>query len=69
MTSRDPHATHPVDPAGDPLTFAVSGLMAEPPGTVYEYDIPPVHVELDEGLTTTEPVAGRMRATDRKSVV
>ena len=63
MTSRDPHATHPVDPAGDPLTFAVSGLMAEPPGTVYEYDIPPVHVELDEELTTTEPVAGRMRAT------
>ena len=32
MTTRDPHATHPVDTAGDPLTFAMSGLMAEPAG-------------------------------------
>jgi uncharacterized protein len=63
MTSRDPHETHPVDPAGDPLTFAVSGLMAEAPGTVFEYEIPPVHVELDEDLATTEPVSGRMRLT------
>ena len=63
MTSRDPHATHPVDRAGDPLTFAVSGLMAEPPGTVFEYEIPPVHVDLDEDLSTTEPVTGRMRVT------
>ena len=63
MTSRDPHETHPVDPVGDPLTFAVSGLMGEPPGTVFEYAIPPVHVELDEDLATTEPVTGRMRLT------
>ena len=63
MTTRDPHATHPVDTAGDPLTFAMSGLMAEPAGTVFEYDIPAVHVELDEELATTEPVTGRMRVT------
>ena len=63
MTSRDPHATHPVDPVGDPLTFAVSGLMGEPPGTVFEYDIPPVHVDLDEEHRTAEPVTGRMRVT------
>ncbi|HEU0244987.1 MAG TPA: YceD family protein [Candidatus Limnocylindrales bacterium] len=63
MTARDPHATHPVDPVGDPLTFAVSGLMGEPPGTVFEYDIPAVHVDLDEDLRTTEPVTGRMRLT------
>ena len=63
MTTRDPHATHPVDTAGDPLTVAMSGLMAEPAGTVFEYDIPAVHVDLDEELATTEPVTGRMRVT------
>ncbi|HEY3334280.1 MAG TPA: DUF177 domain-containing protein [Candidatus Limnocylindrales bacterium] len=63
MTSRDPQAIHPVDPAGDPLTFAVSGLMGEPAGTVFTYEIPPVHVALDDELATTEPVTGRMRLT------
>jgi uncharacterized protein len=63
MTAPDPHRTHPVDTHGDPLTFAVSGLMAEPPGTVREYEIPDVTVELEEGLSTTEPVRGRMRLT------
>jgi DUF177 domain-containing protein len=63
MTARDTHRAHPVDTFGDPLTFAVSGLMAEPPGTVREYEIPPVHVELDEELVTTEPVTGRLRLT------
>lgn len=63
MTSHDPRATHPVDRAGDPLTFAVSGLMAEPPGVVREYEIPPTVVELEEGVHTAEPVRGRMRVT------
>jgi uncharacterized protein len=63
MTSGNPRVPHPVDPAGDPLTFAVSGLMAEPAGTVYDYEIPPVQVELDEDVATTEPVTGRMRLT------
>jgi uncharacterized protein len=61
--TRDPVRAHPVDSHGDPLTFAVSGLMAEPPGTVREYEIPAVEVELEEGLTTAEPVTGRMRLT------
>ena len=63
MTAGDPQRPHPVDTHGDPLTFAVSGLMAEPPGTVREYEIPAVHVDLDEELRTTEPVTGRMRLT------
>lgn len=63
MTSRDPHATHPVDPSGDPLTYAVSGLMAEPPGTIREYEIPSSVVRLDEATETAEPAAGRMKLT------
>jgi uncharacterized protein len=63
MTSRDPRAPHPVDRAGDPLTFAVSGVMAEPPGTVREYEIPPTRLALDEETETAEPVSGRMRLT------
>lgn len=63
MTVPDPRAPHPVDAHGDPLTFAVSGLMAEAPGTVRDYEIPPVHVDLDEETSTAEPVTGRMRLT------
>jgi uncharacterized protein len=54
-------APHPVDTHGDPLTFAVSGLMAEPPGTVREYALGPVDVQPAEGLVLTEPVAGTLR--------
>jgi uncharacterized protein len=63
MTSRDPHATHPVDRAGDPLVFNVAGLMAEHMGTVREYEIPPTTIELDDETATAEPVEGRMRLT------
>jgi uncharacterized protein len=52
---------HPVDSHGDPLTFALSGLMAEPPGTVREYAVGPVDVDPGDGLRTTEPVTGTMR--------
>jgi uncharacterized protein len=61
MTVQDPNPTHPVDPAGDPLTFAVSGLLAELPGSVREYRIDGVDVALDEGLRLSEPVAGGLR--------
>jgi uncharacterized protein len=63
MTSRDPHAPHPVDPAGDPLTFVVSGLMAEPLGTTREYEIPPTRLWLEDEVETAEPVSGRMKLT------
>src|SRR4029078_3000758 len=56
-------ATHPVDRAGDPLVFNVAGLMAEPMGTVREYEIPPTTIELDDETATAEPVEGRMRLT------
>ena len=39
MTSSGPGHPHPVDPNGDPLVFALAGLMAEAPGTVREYAI------------------------------
>jgi uncharacterized protein len=50
-----------VDTHGDPLTFALSGLMGEAPGTVREYAIGPVDVDPGEGLVLTEPVTGTMR--------
>jgi uncharacterized protein len=61
MTVQDPNPGHPVDQAGDPLTFAVSGLLAELPGSVREYRIDWVDVELDEGLLLKEPVSGGLR--------
>ena len=54
-------APHPVDRHGDPLTFAVSGLMAEAPGTRREYAIGPVDVDPGDGLVITEPVTGTLR--------
>ena len=61
MSLADPQPTRPVDPVGDPLLFAVSGFMAEPPGAVREYRIDAVDVDPGEGLVLTEPVSGGMR--------
>jgi uncharacterized protein len=63
MTSGDLHATHPVDRSGDPLVFNVAGLMAEPMGTVREYELPPTTIQLDDDTATAAPVQGRMRLT------
>jgi uncharacterized protein len=52
---------HPVDTHGDPLTLALSGLMAEPPGSVRDYAIGPVEVDPGDGLRLTEPVSGEVR--------
>jgi uncharacterized protein len=67
----EPRPAHPVDAHGDPLTFAVSGLLAEPAGTVREYRIDGVVVEPGEGLSVSEPVVGRLRLlrTNRGLVV
>ncbi len=51
----------PVDTHGDPLTFAVSGLMAEPPGTLRDFDVEGVDVDPGEDLRLTEPVNGTVR--------
>ena len=71
MTGREPGRAHPVDTHGDPLTFAMSGLLGEPAGTVRVYEIPDVAVDPGEGLVLTEPVSGRARLqrTNRGLVV
>lgn len=63
MTGQGPRHAHPVDPHGDPLTFALSGLMAEAPGTVRDYELAPVDVDLGDGLQLAKPVTGRVRLT------
>ncbi len=60
MTGPGAHR-RPVDTQGDPLTFAVSGLMGEPPGTIRDYDIDRADVDPGDGLRLTEPVTGTMR--------
>jgi uncharacterized protein len=60
MTGPGAHR-RPVDTQGDPLTFAVSGLMAEPPGTLRDYDIEGVDVDPGGGLRLTQPVSGTLR--------
>jgi uncharacterized protein len=70
MTARDAHA-HPVDTHGDPLTFALSGILAEPAGTVREYALDAIRVETGEDLVLTRPVSGKVRLsrTNRGMVV
>jgi uncharacterized protein len=63
MTVHDPRGLHPLDAHGDPLTFAVSGLLAELPGTVREYVLDGVDVDPGDGLVATAPVAGSIRLT------
>ena len=71
MTEGETHRSHPVDAHGDPLTFAVSGLLAETPGTVREYDVAGVAVDPGEELVLGEPVSGHVRLlrTNRGLVV
>jgi uncharacterized protein len=70
MTGTGPHG-YPVDTHGDPLTFAVSGLMAELPGTIRDYVIEGVVVDPGEGIVLAEPVDGSVRVsrTNRGLVV
>ncbi len=63
MTAHHESRPHPVDQHGDPLTFALSGLMAEVPGTVRDYELADVDVDPDDDLRLAQPVAGRLRLT------
>lgn len=62
MTDTGSHA-YPVDTHGDPLTFAVSGLMADVPGTLRDYAVDAVDVDPGDGLVLAEPVSGTVRLT------
>jgi uncharacterized protein len=62
MTDAGSHA-YPVDAHGDPLTFAVSGLMSDVPGTLRDYVVDAVAVDPGEGLVLAEPVSGTVRVT------
>lgn len=61
---------YPVDTHGDPLTFAVSGILADVPGTLRDYAVEDVDVEVDD-LVLAEPVNGTIRVarTNRGLVV
>ena len=66
-----PSHPYPVDRHGDPLTWAVSGLLAEAPGTIRHYAVDAVAVDPGEGMVLTEPVTGtvRLSRTNRGLVV
>jgi uncharacterized protein len=71
MTAGGQPPAHPVDPHGDPLTFNVAGLLAEPPGAVRAHPIEAIDVDPGEGLRLTRPVTGTLRLsrTNRGLVV
>jgi len=71
MTVHDPRNLHPVDAHGDPLTFAVSGLLADLPGSVREYALDRVEVDPGDGVVAVEPVSGtiRLSRTNRGLIV
>ena len=54
---------YPVDTHGDPLTFAVSGVLADVPGTLRDYAVQDVDVDPGEELVLAEPVNGTIRVT------
>jgi uncharacterized protein len=71
MSAGDPHPSHPVDAQGDPLTFNVAGLLAEPAGSAREYRVDGVEVDPGDGMVLTRPVVGgiRLLRTNRGLVV
>ena len=54
---------YPVDAHGDPLTFAVSGILADVPGTLRDYVVENVDVDPGDELVLAEPVNGTIRVT------
>ncbi len=66
-----PDRVHPVDQHGDPLTFALSGFLAEPPGSVRDYAVDGVAIAPIDDVRVAEPVAGSVHLyrTNRGIVV
>ncbi len=46
-----------------PLTYPLSGLLGEPPGTERQYEIHGATIALPDELRLTEPIDGRLRVT------
>lgn len=71
MSAGETRPSYPVDTHGDPLTYNVSGLLAEPAGSVREYRVDGVDVDPGEELVLVRPVSGRIRLlrTNRGLVV
>lgn len=71
MSIREQGSSRPVDVVGDELTLALSGLMAEAPGTVRDYEVGGVAVDPGDGIVLAEPVSGTLRLsrTNRGLVV
>jgi uncharacterized protein len=61
----------PVDRQGDPLTFALSGFLAQPAGSVRDYPVDAATVEPIDDLQVVEPLAGsvHLSRTNRGIVV
>jgi len=61
----------PMDQHGDPLTFALSGFLAEPAGSVRDYPVDSATVEAIDDLRVVEPVSGsvHLSRTNRGIVV
>jgi uncharacterized protein len=75
MTDRGPRGPRrrspPVDPHGDPLTFALSGFLAEPPGSRRDYAVEGVRMAPIGDLEVVQPVHGAVHLlrTNRGIVV
>jgi len=61
----------PVDEHGDPLTFALSGFLAEPAGSLRDYAVGSASIEPIDDLRVVEPVVGdvHLSRTNRGIVV
>ena len=48
---------------GEPLTWNVAGLLAEPPGSIRVYPIAGVTIDLGDDLRLADPIEGTVRLT------
>lgn len=48
---------------GDPLTWNVAGLLAEPPGSTRDYRVSGATIDLGEDLRQADPIEGDIRLT------
>jgi uncharacterized protein len=61
VSGRDHRSDRPLDTAGDPLTFALAGLLGEAPGAVRSFDIEGVAVQPEDTARVSRPLQGTVR--------